>query len=69
MTFSWPILPKKIKLEKMAIFGEKPWVNPLGKMSKCQMSKSCKNGLFWAKPWVNPFEKKENISTIRTSCF
>ena len=28
-----PILPKKKKVGKMAIFGSKPWVNPLGKMS------------------------------------
>ena len=32
-TFSWPILPKKKEVGKMAIFGPKPWVNPLGKMS------------------------------------
>ena len=29
-TFSWNILPKK-KSWKMAVFGPKPWVNPLGK--------------------------------------
>ena len=33
MIFSWPILPKKKKVGKMAIFGPKPWVNPFGKMS------------------------------------
>ena len=27
------ILPKKKKVGKMAIFGQKPWVNPFGKMS------------------------------------
>ena len=32
-TFSRPILPKKKKVGKMAIFGPKPWVNPFGKMS------------------------------------
>ena len=32
-TFSWPILNKKKRVEKMAIFGPKPWVNPFGKMS------------------------------------
>ena len=31
-TFSWPILPKR-KIEKMAIFGSKLWVNPFEKMS------------------------------------
>ena len=31
--FSRPILPKKKKLEKIAIFGSKPWVYPFGKMS------------------------------------
>ena len=31
--FSWPILPKKKKVGKMAIFGPKPWVTPL---EKCQ---------------------------------
>ena len=29
-TFSWPILPKK-KVEKTAMFGPKPWVNPFKK--------------------------------------
>ena len=28
----WPILPKKKKVGKMAIFGPTPWVNPLEKM-------------------------------------
>ena len=32
-TFSWPILPKKKKVRKMAIFGPKPWVNPIAKMT------------------------------------
>ena len=32
-TFSWPILPKKTQVGKMAFFGPKPWVNPFGKMS------------------------------------
>ena len=31
--FSWPILPKKKKYKKMAIFGPKRWINPFGKMS------------------------------------
>ena len=31
--FSWPLLPKNKKVEKQAIFGPKPWVNPFGKMS------------------------------------
>ena len=31
-TFFWPILPKKKKFGKMAIFGPKPWVNPFGKI-------------------------------------
>ena len=31
-TFSWPIMPKK-KVEKMVIFGPKPWVNAFGKTS------------------------------------
>ena len=31
-TLSWPIMPKK-KVEKMATFGPKPWVNPFRKMS------------------------------------
>ena len=30
--FSWPILPKK-KVQKIAVFGQKPWVNPFRKMS------------------------------------
>ena len=32
-TFSWPILPKKKKFGKMAIFVPKQWVNPFAKMS------------------------------------
>ena len=32
-TFSWSILPQKKKAGKMTIFGPKPWVNPLRKMS------------------------------------
>ena len=31
-TFSWPIILKK-EVDKMAIFGPKPWVNPFGKIS------------------------------------
>ena len=31
--FFCPSLPKKKKVRKMAIFGQKPWVNPFGKMS------------------------------------
>ena len=31
-TFSWPILRKKKKFGKMALFGPKPWVIPFGKM-------------------------------------
>ena len=31
--FFWPILPKKIKAGKIAIFLPKPWVNPFGKIS------------------------------------
>ena len=38
-TFSWPILPKKRKVEKMAIFEPKPWVNPFGKMSTFRLFK------------------------------
>ena len=29
----WPILRKKKKVGKMAIFGREPWVNPVKKMS------------------------------------
>ena len=29
---SWPTLPKKKEVAKMAIFGPKPWVNPFGKI-------------------------------------
>ena len=36
-TFSWTILTKK-KIGKMAIFGQKPWVNPFGKMSLFRLS-------------------------------
>ena len=32
-TISQPILPKRKKVGKMAIFGPKTWVNPFGKMS------------------------------------
>ena len=32
-TLFWPLLPKKKKVENMAIFGQKQWVNPLGKMT------------------------------------
>ena len=32
-TFSWPILPKKKKVGKMANFGERPLTNAFGKMS------------------------------------
>ena len=32
-TYSWTIMPKKKKVQKMAIFGPKPWVNPFRKIS------------------------------------
>ena len=32
MLQKWPKVPKK-KVGKMAILGQKPWVNPFGKMS------------------------------------
>ena len=34
-------MPKKKKVEKMATFGPKPWVNPFGKMSIFRLFSTC----------------------------
>ena len=48
----------------MAIFGQKPWVNPFAKMSifellglNCLKKKVGKMAIFGPTPWVNPFAK------------
>ena len=50
-TFSWPILPRKKRVGKMAISGPNPWVNPFGKMSIFRLFKLlvfiAQNGVFW----------------------
>ena len=48
-TFSWPIMPKK-EVEKLAIFGPKPWVNPFAKISMFRLFEllvfKVQNGVF-----------------------